>query len=142
MANGFPFKIKLKSGRVLGPLPKKRMIDLILSGVISGDELARAYPKGKWKAFGSIPELAELIPSREALTILNFFNSSQNRMIKKIRKVPGRNIPAADMTPPRILPRTPYSRIDKTPIKELKENTGPGTAWTRANPERNSEEDR
>ena len=76
----------------------------------------------------TIPELAAVIPSNEARTILYRFKAFQNRYTKKIKKVPGKNIPAAATIPPIIFPNKPYSRNDKAPMNELNENTGPGTA--------------
>ena len=61
--------------------------------------------KSNMAAAITIPELAAMIPSREAFTTRYFFNDSQKRIMKNIRKVPGRNIPAAAHSAPNILPK-------------------------------------
>jgi tetratricopeptide (TPR) repeat protein len=55
------YKIRLASGRVLGPLDLKRIRALILGGQILGSELARPHPVGEWKEMGSFPELADML---------------------------------------------------------------------------------
>ena len=55
------FKIKLASGRVLGPLNLERVRLLILKNQIQGSEFAREYPHGQWKEIHQIPSLAELL---------------------------------------------------------------------------------
>lgn len=76
----------------------------------------------------TIPALAALMPSSEAFTTRYFLRSSQNRIIKKMRKVPGKKIPAEAIKPPRISPQTPYSRIASEPMYALKTKVGPGSA--------------
>jgi tetratricopeptide (TPR) repeat protein len=61
MSNGTTYKIKLESGRVLGPLDLDRVRLLILKNHILGKELARVYPSGDWGKIGSIPELGQLL---------------------------------------------------------------------------------
>ncbi len=53
------------------------------------------------------PELAAVIPSSDALTARYFFRLSQNRITKKIKNVPGRKIPRADISAPIISPPVP-----------------------------------
>jgi predicted Zn-dependent protease len=54
------FKIKLESGRVLGPLDLERVRLLVKKGVLKGDEVAREHPSGEWRGIAEIPELAEV----------------------------------------------------------------------------------
>ncbi len=55
------YKIKLSSGRVLGPLDLERIKLLILKNQITGVEVAREYPQGDWKDINQIREIAELL---------------------------------------------------------------------------------
>lgn len=66
-------------------------------------------------AAATSPAFAALIPSSEARMGLNFLRLSQIRMTKKIKKVPGRKMPAAAIIAPSTSPPTPYSRIDSAP---------------------------
>jgi tetratricopeptide (TPR) repeat protein len=54
------YKVKLESGRVLGPVDLERVRLLILKNQILGKELARTYPSGDWVKIVAIPELGEL----------------------------------------------------------------------------------
>jgi len=58
------YKVKLESGRVLGPLDLERVRLLILKNQILGKELARSYPLGDWVKIGAIPEIAHLLVAR------------------------------------------------------------------------------
>lgn len=58
------FKVKLASGRILGPLDLERIRVLILKNHIVGTELARYYPEGDWKDINLITEIAELFVAR------------------------------------------------------------------------------
>ena len=60
------FKIRLESGRVLGPLDLARISEFVRQGVIRGNEQAREHPQGDWKAFGKHPELAVLVLAQSA----------------------------------------------------------------------------
>lgn len=55
------YKVKLTSGRILGPLDLERVRLLILKRHITGVEQAREDPVGEWQDINRIPELAELI---------------------------------------------------------------------------------
>jgi tetratricopeptide (TPR) repeat protein len=61
LETGKTYKIKLESGRVLGPLDLDRVRLLLLKNHILGKELARVYPSGDWVKIGSIPELGNLL---------------------------------------------------------------------------------
>ena len=81
--------------------------------------VARVLSKGwnkKIAAAATRPALAAVIPSREARTALNFFRLSQNLITKKIKNVPGRKIPAADIKAPAIWPPIPACFIDSAPM--------------------------
>ncbi|MGZ3709618.1 MAG: tetratricopeptide repeat protein, partial [Bdellovibrionota bacterium] len=58
------YKIKLASGRILGPLDLERIRLLILKNQITGEETGREYPQGDWKSINAIPEIADLIVAR------------------------------------------------------------------------------
>ena len=60
------YKVKLESGRVLGPIDLERVRLLILKKHILGKELGRIYPTGDWVAIGTIPEIADLLVSHAA----------------------------------------------------------------------------
>lgn len=61
MAPGQLYKIKLSTGRILGPLDLERARLLVRKNHIIGSELAREYPDGDWKEIGQIPPLADLV---------------------------------------------------------------------------------
>src|SRR4051812_39111845 len=54
------YKIKLASGRVLGPVDLDRIKQLILKNQLTGSEIAREYPKGDWVPVGAITPIADL----------------------------------------------------------------------------------
>ncbi len=58
------YKIKLSSGRILGPLDLERIQLLILKNQIVGTEVAREYPQGDWQNINQIPKIAELLISK------------------------------------------------------------------------------
>lgn len=60
-SSGRKYKIRLDSGRVLGPLDLERIRLLVLKSRIVGGELAREHPNGEWKSVSHFPEIAQLI---------------------------------------------------------------------------------
>jgi tetratricopeptide (TPR) repeat protein len=58
------YKIKLASGRVLGPIDLERVRLLILKNKIAGSELAREYPQGEWVNISQIGPIADLLVAR------------------------------------------------------------------------------
>ena len=58
------YKIKLASGRILGPLDLERVRLLILKNQIVGNEVAREYPRGDWKDINLIAPVADLLIAR------------------------------------------------------------------------------
>jgi len=57
---GRQFKVKLASGRVLGPLDLERIRRLIKKKHIVGIEVAKLYPDGEWVSINQIEEIAEV----------------------------------------------------------------------------------
>jgi tetratricopeptide (TPR) repeat protein len=55
------YKIKLTSGRVLGPIDLERVRLLILQKQIQGEELAREHPQGEWTSIHLIGPIADLL---------------------------------------------------------------------------------
>lgn len=60
------YKVKLSSGRILGPLKLDQVLALIKKNQITGVETARIYPKEEWpeedwKDINQIPEIADLL---------------------------------------------------------------------------------
>lgn len=55
------YKVKLSSGRILGPMPLRRIRDLILKNHILGEEEAREYPKGEWAKINAFNEVVDLL---------------------------------------------------------------------------------
>ena len=80
------------------------------------------------------PALDALIPSKEAFITLFCLSFDQMGTRKKIRIVPGKNIPMAPIIPPIIIPVRPNVSMDKAPTYELKEKSGPGKVFCKANP--------
>ena len=60
------YKIKLASGRILGPIDLDRIRLLILKNQVVGTESARVYPTGDWQDINHIPEIAELLVAKIA----------------------------------------------------------------------------
>ena len=60
-ATGRTYKIKLASGRILGPLDLDRVRLLILKNQITGTETAREYPSGDWLDINRISAIADLL---------------------------------------------------------------------------------
>lgn len=55
------YKVRLKGGRVIGPLDLARIKLFIYRDKITGLEMARLYPTGDWKDINTFPEIAELL---------------------------------------------------------------------------------
>ncbi|MEW6056573.1 MAG: tetratricopeptide repeat protein [Bdellovibrionota bacterium] len=55
------YKVRLSSGRVLGPLDLARVKRFIAQNVITGAETVRLYPTGEWKDVNGYPEIADLL---------------------------------------------------------------------------------
>ncbi|MGK5083573.1 tetratricopeptide repeat protein [Bdellovibrionota bacterium FG-1] len=62
--SGQLYKVKLASGRILGPLDLDRIRLLILKNQIVGTETAREYPKGDWVDINSLSLIGELLVAR------------------------------------------------------------------------------
>ncbi|MCM2278046.1 MAG: tetratricopeptide repeat protein [Oligoflexia bacterium] len=58
------YKVKLASGRVLGPIDLERIRLLILKNRITGVELAREHPTGEWRNINSFAPIADLLVAR------------------------------------------------------------------------------
>ena len=54
------YKIRLTSGRVLGPIDLERVRELLIKNRFTGEENARVYPNGEWLTITQIPEINEL----------------------------------------------------------------------------------
>ena len=48
------YKVKLESGRILGPLELARVRLLVLKNQITGNEVAREHPSGDWQPISEI----------------------------------------------------------------------------------------
>ncbi|MFZ9595967.1 MAG: tetratricopeptide repeat protein [Bdellovibrionia bacterium] len=55
------YKVKLASGRILGPFGLDPIRRLILKNQIRGQELARRYPEEDWRDINSVSEIADLL---------------------------------------------------------------------------------
>src|SRR3990167_6362432 len=55
------YKIKLSSGRILGPIDLGRIRTFVLNNHIVGTETAREHPDGEWKNINQFPEIASLL---------------------------------------------------------------------------------
>ena len=58
------FKVRLASGRVLGPIDRARVRKLIEKNKITGIESARIHPSGEWMSINAIPEIADLLVAK------------------------------------------------------------------------------
>jgi tetratricopeptide (TPR) repeat protein len=91
------YRIKLRSGRVVGPFALKQVGELFLNGHIDGEEDVQIFPSGDWSPLISFPELtklfADLAINSSALekleanhTVINFALSEQIKKIKEERE--------------------------------------------------------
>ena len=78
------FKVKLKSGRILGPLDVDRIRLLVIKKKITGSEMVREYPDGEWRSIFEVPLLVELLVSHV---------SSEEKVKRKVPKAPVLNPP-------------------------------------------------
>lgn len=78
-SQGPVFKVKHRSGRVLGPLDLDRIKKLIERGEITGEEIAKAYPDETWKDVNLFPEIAALLLAQARGTIQNTDTLSSNQ---------------------------------------------------------------
>ncbi len=62
--SGKTFYIRLKSGRVLGPLDLERIARLVVKKQILGEEVARESEVGEWRPISQFPELFNLLVGR------------------------------------------------------------------------------
>lgn len=60
------YRVRLSSGRELGPLSLERIQRLIEKKHIIGDERVRVLPSKEWVAFGSVAELASLLVPKDS----------------------------------------------------------------------------
>ena len=51
------YRIKLETGRVVGPLDVEDLKDLYLEGAITCNEEVQEFPAGEWRSFNSFKEL-------------------------------------------------------------------------------------
>lgn len=55
------YRIKLRSGRVVGPFHANQVAELYLKGHIDGSEQCQSFPVGDWLTFESFPQLKSLL---------------------------------------------------------------------------------
>ena len=60
------YRIKLKSGRIVGPFVPKQIGELYSKNHIDGTEDAQVFPGGAWERADTFPELLEQIVSAVA----------------------------------------------------------------------------
>src|SRR5262249_620047 len=94
------YKIKLSSGRILGPLDLNRIRLLILNNQITGVEIARQDPEGDWQNIGLFKEIAEILVSQAAGSLKE---SEQESQLRNSLGIAERSSP---LTPTAILPGT------------------------------------
>jgi tetratricopeptide (TPR) repeat protein len=63
------YRLRLPSGRVIGPFEKNQLFELKMTGHIKGNEEAQLYPTGSWSALSSFDFYSELMDDNK--TILN-----------------------------------------------------------------------
>jgi len=79
VSRGKRYKVKLASGRILGPLDIERVCLLIAKNQIVGKEIAREYPSGEWKDINLIPEIATALVRRVRGSVLGENTKSSER---------------------------------------------------------------
>jgi tetratricopeptide (TPR) repeat protein len=110
-SEGQHYKVKLASGRILGPLDLERVRTLILKNHIVGREMARLYPQGDWQDINLIPDLAELLMAKaqgklEDLKVVERVRPVSNTAPTKVLAAPTQALPQADAKEPAKDPAT------------------------------------
>jgi len=59
------YRVKLKGGRIVGPLTADKMFELIEKRHISGAEDFQKFPGGKWGKLSLLPELQKILNSEK-----------------------------------------------------------------------------
>jgi tetratricopeptide (TPR) repeat protein len=80
--NPVHYKVRLATGRVLGPLTLAQLGQFISKGHIHGDEAIRAYPSGDWQPIRSRPEVAVLLGGLSGATATVPLPSGQGHQIE------------------------------------------------------------
>ncbi|MFL5813403.1 MAG: tetratricopeptide repeat protein [Bdellovibrionia bacterium] len=76
------YKIKLSSGRVLGPIGLDRIRILIIKGQVSGIEVAREHPVGEWADINSFTPIADLLVKKALGTLTPDATTKANAQTK------------------------------------------------------------
>ena len=58
------YRVKLKAGRIIGPLEIRDFIELVYRGKLDGDEKIQSFPVGEWLPLASFPELLKIYESQ------------------------------------------------------------------------------
>lgn len=100
-SQGLWFKVKLTSGRILGPLDLERVRALVRKNQIVGKEQAREYPDGEWKDINHLPLLAEILLAHARGEL-----ESQAKKMAQKPTLPGAGLPGAvdPNAPTQVLP--------------------------------------
>jgi tetratricopeptide (TPR) repeat protein len=98
------YKIRLETGRVLGPIDAERITKLIRKGHVRGNEVVRAHPEGEWKPLAHHPELADLmlavasgtsVPERTQGTGAHHAEPAQTQILEATRILQQDKVPEA-----------------------------------------------
>jgi len=55
------YRIRLESGRVIGPLEKEQIPEFVAKGHIVGSEDCQIFPTGDWKSIREFEEIADIL---------------------------------------------------------------------------------
>ena len=112
------YKIKLASGRVLGPIDLDRIRLLILKNQITGSETARRYPEGEWVTIQHLPEVADLLVARIAGTLKPAPGSAQPAPVNPLAAT---TILSKDDLLPGAAPSEGVSLLQELPLESISE---------------------
>jgi hypothetical protein len=79
------YRIRLISGRVIGPLDITGIIELIYKQRIHGDEEIQIYPTGDWKRISEFPEITVLFENEQAQENIKGEDATFIKKIKGIK---------------------------------------------------------
>ncbi len=111
------YKVRLSSGRVLGPLDIQRIRRLIEAKQITGSESVREYPTGEWAPIGAVEALAELVLAQASGEYTNYVNAKfghEESSQQGYAELPGKHISVDLMGPTHLV-----TAIDAEPVPPL-----------------------
>ena len=126
---GKRYRVKLKSGRIIGPFHKEDIGDLYLKGHLEGDEQYQYFPVGDWAAVKEFQELSDYIheiidekPSDDSNKIKEFEYDKQTQIDINYDELEKKAASTKkDIEETRIIQKKPSVEIEKTIVKNIQQ---------------------